>query len=482
MPSEPNILSYSPVTDEAPTASENNAGKLTFIALFAAILVALVLLHVPGINGTVYWPWHYRRIEWWRIYPAMLIAVVPAWIAWKIISSSRVRTVAAIVCMMISCFAMQIVVVGMGDETFNIGRVAQLVNDKMTTSYFTDATLFASQPSVKPFLDQYDKLLPTLTFHSREKPPGPVLYYTFFLRMLGNPDQPGDAALLGGIIVGVLATLSIPATFLFVRLITRNMRAALIAALYLSVSPCLLVFFPMFDQIYPIFSCAMLGLWILAMRDGRWWAAALFGCVLSVACFFSYALLVLGVWIVGYAVIQIRRDGRVAMILFIRQSIIALCAVGLLYGTLWLATGFDPFATFFAAVHNQRELLAHLILPRRWPSTIPADFQDFFFGSAWVSLPLMIFWFMRRDRSRVDSDEARVRRLVVLGITQIVVVALTGLLPGESARVWMFMQPLALAPIALELSRWKPWQCGCALAIVAIVTAIAAQNMIFLAG
>jgi hypothetical protein len=482
MPSERNILQYSPAIDAAPIASENNVGKLAFIVVFAAILAALVLFHVPGINGTAYWPWHYRRIEWWRIHPAMLIATIPAYVAWKIISSPRIRITAAIVCMMISCFAMQIVVVGMGDESFNIGRIAQLVNDKMTTSYFTDATLLAAQPSVKPFLAQYDRLLPSLTFHSREKPPGPVLYYTFLLRMLNNPNQPGDAALLGGIVIGLLATLSIPATFLFVRLITHNTRAALIAALYFSIAPCLVVFFPMFDQIYPIFSCAMLGLWVLAMRDRRWWAAVAFAAVLSVACFFSYAMLVVGAWVVGYALLRIREAGKPAIENFIVQSFIVVISVAAIYGLLWLATGFNPFATFRAAAVNQGELLAHLVIPRPWPNTIPADFQDFFLGSAWVSLPLIIFWILRLRLGAGLRDEIGVRSLAWLGLAQIALVALTGLLPAETSRVWMFLQPLALTPVALELARWKSWQCGCVLAIVAAITAIAAQNMIFLAG
>jgi hypothetical protein len=204
--------------------------------------------------------------------------------------------------------------------------------------------------------------------------------------------------------------------------------------------------------------------------------------VFSVACFFSYAALVLGVWVVGYALLRIREDGKPAMQNFITQSLIVLAGVAAIYGMLWGATGFDPFATFRTAAANQRELLAHMVIPRPWPNTIPADLQDFVLGSAWVSLPLIVFWFLRQRGGQPGQEDRSTRVLVLLGIAQIVVVALSGLLAAETSRVWMFMQPLALAPIALELSRWKPWQCGCALAIVAIVTAIAAQNMIFLAG
>jgi len=128
---------------------------------------------------------------------------------------------------MVSTFLMQVIVVGMSAPVYDLGRIAEIVNDKMTISYFRDATMWSAQPSVQPFLESYHRLSSELTFHSQEKPPGPILYYVLFLRMLSKP---GDAALLGGLVIGLLSTLSVPATYLLAKLFTRDTTAALFAA------------------------------------------------------------------------------------------------------------------------------------------------------------------------------------------------------------------------------------------------------------
>jgi len=108
----------------------------------------------------------------------------------------------------------------------------------------------------------------------------------------------------------------------------------------------------------------MMGFWVLAIRDNRYWASAAFGAVLSLATFFSYTLLVLGAFVVGYAAIEIVRHPRAGAIRVLVHSTIVLGVVAGLYAMLWLATGFDPIRTFLAAVANQQRLLEHLVIPR----------------------------------------------------------------------------------------------------------------------
>jgi hypothetical protein len=45
--------------------------------------------------------------------------------------------------------------------------------------------------------------------------------------------------------------------------------------------------------------------------------------------------------------------------------------------------------------------------------------------------------------------------IVLLCLGQILVVAVGGLIPVETARVWLFMVPLLMLPVGLELSRWS---------------------------
>jgi hypothetical protein len=123
-----------------------------------------------------------------------------------------------------------------------------------------------------------------------------------------------------------------------------------------------------------------------------------------------------------------------------------------------------------------------MVIPRPYPYTIPADLQDFLLGSAWISLPLIIFWFLSQRKASEHREEPSIRAIVLLGMVQIAIVALSGLLAVESARVWLFLQPLAMIPVGLELLRWNPWQRFCVMAIICILTAVMAQNMIFVQG
>jgi hypothetical protein len=45
--------------------------------------------------------------------------------------------------------------------------------------------------------------------------------------------------------------------------------------------------------------------------------------------------------------------------------------------------------------------------------------------------------------------------LTLIGLATIATVDLSGLLRGETARVWLFLQPLMVVPVALELARLR---------------------------
>jgi hypothetical protein len=69
---------------------------------------------------------------------------------------------------------------------------------------------------------------------------------------------------------------------------------------------------------------------------------------------------------------------------------------------------------------------------------------------------------------------------VLLALGQIILVACTGLLRCETARVWAFMLPLLMIPIGLELARWSPAARMGVFACLWLLTTALAQNMKFL--
>ena len=67
--------------------------------------------------------------------------------------------------------------------------------------------------------------------------------------------------------------------------------------------------------------------------------------------------------------------------------------------------------------------------------------------------------------------------LLVFGL---VLVAVTGLLQLETARVWNFMLPLLMIPVGLELGSWTNWQRIAVYATLCLATAAIAQNVKFI--
>jgi hypothetical protein len=110
---------------------------------------------------------------------------------------------------------------------------------------------------------------------------------------------------------------------------------------------------------------------------------------------------------------------------------------------------------------------------RTWPLTVPFDLTDFALGAGWVCPLLAIYYLF--GSARRDGRLA----LILLCFAQFVAVAVSGLLAGETARVWIFMFPLLVIPAGLELSKWTRGPRLTALACLWLLTALLSQNMVF---
>jgi len=70
-----------------------------------------------------------------------------------------------------------------------------------------------------------------------------------------------------------------------------------------------------------------------------------------------------------------------------------------------------------------------------------------------MALPLLAFCLYRAIRNWGGGKEEVA--LSLIGLATILTVDLTGVLRGETARVWLFLQPLLIVPAALELARFR---------------------------
>lgn len=412
--------------------------------LVAAGVIAMLLIgHVPGINGPWYWQWPWRRLDASRVLLPMALAFAPFLLAQILYARGRLGHAGALAGVALTTLLLEAVSIGVQGPHFNLMRIALVVENPIITSYFTDALGFTG---LADWLGSYPDRMREFHLHSINKPPGPILYYASFLQWL----EPRPAAFFGGVVVGVLAAACGPATFVLTRQLGAPADSAFHAASYAALCPGLVLFFPEFDQVYPLLCVALLATWILALeRDrGRW--STCFGAVLAGVAFTSYGLLVLGAFALGYTVLFCARDPNRPARVFVavRHAAIGLGTMACAYAVLHALTGFDPFTTLVTAMENQARHAA--TLGRPWPVTVPFDLLDFALGTGWLSF-LLIGLGLARMRGRAPRQ---LDWVVLLCLGQVLLVALAGLIPTETSRVWLFMLPLFMLPVGLELSRW----------------------------
>src|SRR5262249_5784215 len=106
------------------------------------------------------------------------------------------------------------------------------------------------------------------------------------------------------------------------------------------------------------------------------------------------------------------------------------------------------------------------------------DPYDFALGAGILPI-LLLGLFLRRAHETADEDRSSMLSLV--GILGILAVNVSGLVPGETARVWLFLQPWVVVPAAMELRKWTPGQRNAVLLPQWAIVVVLKCSMIFVA-
>jgi hypothetical protein len=441
------------------------------VVLFVTLLLSICLItQAAFIYGPSYWKWHARYIEFWRYLPAMLLCAVPLFGALWIGSGSRARVGLSIALLMLSMLAMQIVHIGLTVRPFSLSRVIYFVESPMSTSYFSDALRSMDHPTTE-LLAQYPGYMSQFYLHAQEKPPGPMLFFRTIIAGAGL-ESPDRTALIAGWIIGILATLNVPAVYTLLHTLTKDREVAFAGSVMMALCPGLILNFPMLDQLYAIGTCLLLITWIMALRSGKISRAVAFGAILSAAIFLVYHYLVLGFFL-GVATLAFiffppKRPPEVVA----QQALAAIGTMLLIYFAFYAITGFNAVETFRTALTNQSKLLPEFHRP--YPKTIVFDLTDFALGAGWIPWVLAVTAMGNREIERSW------RCWGALALAQIVLVALAGLLQAETARVWCFLLPLLVLPAAMELSRWPRAARVAVFAAMWLLVCLVGQNMTFM--
>jgi hypothetical protein len=442
---------------------------------FSGIMGAALLLHAPGLNGPFYWQWQWRELPLARTILVTLLCVLPALTGQVAFHFRRIGVATTLVLTALTVVLLQLGLSGINTPVFDLTRIGAIVVDPGATTYFTDAAKLVDHESV---LASYPELLETqLMFHSRTKPPGPVVFYVALIRWLGLN---WTTAFTGALFLALAAAAAVPASYFFFRSMGASDAGAVHGAAGVALCTGPIVFFPQFDQAYMVFTCLFLGLWCVALKRDRAVLSAACGGVLAVGLFFAYHLAVLGVFIVVSSLLWWDQDRSTRRLTAIaKHAAITLAVVAAFYIGLWLMFSFNVLTTFEAAISNQELMKAKFEASghRIYPKTILPDFVDFALGLSWLpfaAAPLLMGMIHRRR-----GGDLRVG-LGWLCLAQVVVVVISGQIAVETARVLIFLMPLFFFPIGLAMERWTLPERLAFLGSMALLLALNFRNMVFL--
>jgi hypothetical protein len=420
---------------------DGHRGPIIWLPATLGIAVAAaLLLKVPYFNGPWYWTWPWRDLS---VYRGLILFGMPFLLFFYVVRGlenpdslpDHRRSLGLLI---LSTLGMQVMAIAMDPGGFPV--LKQIVLSPTATSYYTDALRIRALPDWMRTFDQAE-----LELHSSTHPPGPIVYYYFFLGLFGTE----IGAYVGAWSLAVLASLGVMVVYRFSALWTEDPHARIISCAIYSMMPGLLLFLPSFDIVYPALAMLLMTFWVEGLhRSSR--GCLLFGVTLFVSCLFAYNLLAIGSFIVLYSAHFVRQRGyRLAVWKRLAVTILksAATTVGL-YLLLWMATGFNPVDSFFQALRNQSSHAGGLGRP--YLACVWFDVFDFIMGGGVVPFALVLAALVS------GGTEMDKNRLTSLGIASIALVDLTGLLRCETARVWLFLQPLVVVPAALVLSRVRP--------------------------
>jgi hypothetical protein len=434
------------------------------VVALGTTFVAALFLELPGLNGPWYWQWPWRSLNVAHTLgvfagPLLLLGCL-AW-QWSRTPPPSAAGARSLAFGLAACQALlQWARVRAEPGTWT--WLDTLVQSHDVTSYYTDALRIDDLGS---FLRDFSGTL-QLEHHSSTHPPGPILFYWALLQLL----PPDLAARAGGVLIGLLASFGVAVAYWFGSLWTDDPVRRLGACFAYALMPSLVATLPTFDQLYPIFTMLSLSLWSKTFDRPR--LAIALGLTAFVATSMAYQFVLLAIPLALYALAVLRTRG---WDIELRRSMLRSAAVAFAvwFGAnviLSLVTPFHPLDSFVAAIARQSRLAAFMERPY-WTS-IAYDPWDFLLGGGVLALPLLVIHFAR--------EVPRETVITLAGLVSILIIDLTGLIRCEAARVWLFLQPLAIVPAGLTLARFKPAERSVVLGASALILIAIVCKLIFL--
>jgi hypothetical protein len=341
--------------------------------------------------------------------------------------------------------------------------------------------------NVAAFLREYPKAAASMPMHARVHPPGPVLFSWASSQIVANSTW-GTAA---GIVL--FSALALPLVYRWADRLCGPGVARRAAALFLWTPSFVLFTTTSMDGPFAVLLIAMNAIYWESMEHRPILLGTVAGIVACFAALMTYSvtvsLLFCGVacCIRFVAAPAMRRN----IVFSACSALIAFIAANTL---LWILTGYDPVAMFFAAAANHTDIMygARHETPDRYAHLAVANLVVFFVSAG---IPGSILWCSNAGQSLgaaralfgtgepPNGVEASNRNdlhwhcFVLTSIITLLGAAIVPVFVLEVERIWMFLVPLVVIPAARRMFE-QDQGTGRAQATVVMVILVAAQTLI----
>ena len=418
----------------------------------------VTIVYNPRFDGPYYWKWRFidAPIAPFAVYIALAAGVI-FWVHNRFSGKGNRQWWATL---LLALVHFGLMVAFMSETERSLETVQWRVQHPDITSYYTEALKIEN---LGDWMSSYAERLPLMGGHTQTHPPAPILYFYVWTQVLG----PNGAALWGGIFIGLLASLTVPVIYLLTREVAGDVDAGLLAATIWSLLPAVVGLLGSFDPMYPLFTSLLLYAWTQAVWKGRRSMAVWFGFILAAAMWWTHGILVLGacfVLLAFFGWVWSGERGVAAKRIITSAGISAAVLLGV-FGFSYLATDYNHWAALRQSMRIQEGLAP--VWNRPYHYAVFWDLYDYFLAAGFLSLGVIVA-LLSRWISGWTTASYRPRAFAAASLLGLLIVDLTGLLRGEAARVWLFLQPLTIVLVGIELSHWgRRWR-YCAISLMLV--------------
>ena len=313
------------------------------------------------------------------------------------------------------------------------------------TSYFADAP---PAGELRGFLSNYSGHLGSLHLHSQTHPPGPIVFF-YFIKQLAYSLANFiviDPAKLSGLVLVFAASLTVVPLYYLIRNFESKI-APTAGVLLCAIYPSLILFTVEFDQVYPLLFTTIILLYVLGMKKCHALYFVLSGLLLAVSLYFSFLFLAVPLLLLILVILLFFKRSEKTAAYFKATNFITLNAIlaisFLAANILYQVFGGENLYSVYCGTMIYHHLFLSSMSYQPWLFFNLLDF-GLFLG---VPIALALILAFGESFYRLINQK-KISTLFWLFFLFIVILDLLGKNRGETARIWMFVGPLALAGVS----------------------------------